>query len=274
MKQVLIAVDGSDWSQVAAHYALEFVRGSQREVVALGVLPPEVIQSLGESPETLAFSPQVPEGEQMGRRTLKDWFDQAESLCAEAGVCFARTVDSGQAAERLEWASLTSYLVALGAHGAHGTHIPPNGQGLGHTALHMVRNSLKPMLITRREYRPIKRVLLGWDMHPQAGHAAEMILAPAQRQGWEIVIASGAQPTSPMAQTCNRLAEAFGEEGVAAEAYVTPGNSPAIIFDAIAKFQPDLLVIGGHRRTTRGLLSEGSWLEILEQVTIPTLLYR
>jgi len=274
MHHVLVAVDGSDWAQAAARYALDFARATQREVLALGVLPPDIASRMQEAPATLAFSNRIPEGEALGKRAVREWFDRAEELCQEAGVCFTRSADVGEPGERVAWAALTCHLCAFGARGTRASRSAVNASGLGKVAYYLVRNCLKPMLIAPVEYKPIRRVLLGWDDHPQCAHAAEMLLPVAQALGWEIIVLSGTQVASPMAQRCARIAEAFAEQGVSAQSFVTEGNAPAVIFEGLSRFQPDLLVIGGHRRTARGLLSEGSWLQIVQQVTIPTLLYR
>ena len=54
---------------------------------------------------------------------------------------------------------------------------------------------------------------------------------------------------------------------------VVEGSSPLIIFEALERFQPDLVVLGGYHHV-KGWLSEGAWLEVVEQVKIPVLLYR
>lgn len=274
MHHVLVAVDGSDWAQTAARYALDLARAAQREILALGVIPPDIAGGMGEPPATLAFSNRVPEGEALGKRAVREWFDRIEEPCQAAEVCFARSVEVGEPGERVAWAALTSHLCVFGARGSRASLAGGTAPGLGKTAYYLVRNCLKPMLIAPAEHRPIRRVLLGWDDHPQGAHAAEMILPLAQALGWEIIVLTGAQSASPMAQRGARIAEAFTEQGVPAQSFVTEGNAPGVILEGLSRFQPDLLVIGGHRRTARGLLSEGSWLQIVQQVTIPILLYR
>lgn len=273
MHHILVAVDGSDLSQAAAHYALDFARAGKLEMEALGVLLPEVMASLGETPETLAYSSQIPEGEQMGKRAIRDWFDRTEGLCEEAGVCFARRMDAGVPGERLAWAAMSAHLCAFGAHGSHAALPHPAGQGLGRTAYHLVRNSLKPMLIARGEYRPIKRVVLAWDGHPQAAHAAEILATFGRGEGWEVLVVAGALPTTPTAQSCSGIAEALNQAGLTAEPVVAEGNFPQVAFDAIQSYHPDLIALGGYHHA-RGLLTEGPWLQVVEQVQIPVLLYR
>jgi nucleotide-binding universal stress UspA family protein len=278
MRHILLALDGSDLAQAAAHHALDLARASGRDLVARAVLSPEVISSLGDTPETVAFSPRVPEGEQLGRRAVKDWFEQTEDLCAQAGVCFARTVDAGEPGERLLWAALSAHLCVLGAHGTHAVTPHPAGQSLGQTVSQLVRRAIKPLLIVRGEYRPIHRAVLCWDGHPQAAHAAEMVAefgkaASGPSDAWEVFVVCGTPPTTATAQSCEGIADALAQAGLQAEPYLTEGSSPQVIFDAVARFQPDLLVLGGYHHA-RGLLTEAPWLQVVEQVQLPVLLYR
>ncbi len=274
MHHLLVALDGSELAQTAAHYAYDLSRAAQRDLVALAVLPPGIISAFGEKLEDLAYSTHSPESEQLGRRALREWFDQTEGLCDQGGVCFTRTVDAGQPAERLIWAAMSAHLVVLGAQGAHAAQSGAQAKGLGRTAYQVVRQCLKPMLLVRGEYRPIRRVVLGWDDHPQAAHAAEMIAELGRGQDWEVFVVSGTLPTSPMAQSCAGIAASLAAAGIAAESVIGEGNAPQVLFDAAERYQPDLLVLGGHRRTARGLLTEGSWLQIVQQVPMNVLLYR
>lgn len=273
MHHLLVAVDGSDSAQTAARYGLDLARASGRELVALAVFTPEALSALGETTATAAFSSHIPEGEQIGRRAVREWFDQTEGLCDQAGVCFSRRVDAGDPAERLAWAAMTAHLCVFGAHGSHAVLPHSPGRGLGKTAAHLVQRAVKPMLIVRGEYRPIKRVVLGWDEHSSAAHAAEMVAEFGKADAWEVKVVSGTRPTTSVADSCGRIADALDAEGLPAEAQIVEGDAPQVLFDAVGQFTPDLLVLGGHP-PARGLLSEAPWLQVVEQVQVPVLLYR
>lgn len=273
MHHILVGVDGSQWSQVAAHYALDFARAENAEVRALAVMPPEVLQALGEPPETLAYSERVPEGEQLARRTINDWFAATEQLCAEAGVCFMRNIDAGEPAHRLIWAALPSRLCVLGAHGANA---PEESRGsLGKVTTALLRSAVKPLLITRETYRPVRRVIVGWDGHPDAAHAAEVAFRAARAYDWEVYVVSGTEAASPLAASCGYLAETMAKEGVSAQAFVEPGNAPEIIFHALEHFDADLVAIGGRQKSaTAHLLRGNAWYDLVEQLPVPVLLWR
>jgi nucleotide-binding universal stress UspA family protein len=264
-------------SQAAARYALDFARASGRELVARAVLSTEVNPAIGEALDTMAFSTQISAGEQMDKRTIREWLQETEDLCEQAGVPLSRTVDAGEPGDRLTWAAMTAHLCVLGAFGTHTTLPHPPAQGLGKTAYHVVRHAIKPLLIVRGEYRPIRRVVLCWDDHPQAAHAAEMV-ADFGRPGtgqdaWEVFVVTGSLPTDAAAESCEVIADAMTKEGLKAQPKVVDGSSPLVIFDAIERFQPELVVLGGYHHA-KGLLTEGPWLQVVEQVKIPLLLYR
>lgn len=171
MQHILVALDGSRWSEVAVEYALEFARAGRRDVQALAVIPEAAIRAMGTGPEDPDFGQHVPEAEQLARRAINQWFATAERLCREAALCFERTIEVGRPAERLLWAAMTAHLVVFGRHGANA---PAAGAGMGRVALRMLRSAIKPMLVTPAAYRPIRTVLLGWAGQPGAAHAAEI----------------------------------------------------------------------------------------------------
>ena len=90
-----------------------------------------------------------------------------------------------------------------------------------------------------------------------------------------IIVTSGAEPLSPLAQSCEHWAEELAREGVESDVFITPGNAPSVLLEAVARFDPDLLAIGGRRQSTaEALLSGQSWWQVVEQLQIPVLLYR
>jgi nucleotide-binding universal stress UspA family protein len=273
MNHILVAIDGSSWSQVAAEYALDFARARNREVVGLAVMSPEIVESLGETPETIAYSPKIPEGEQLGRRAIDEWFSHTEAACEEMGLCYHRAVEVGKPDELLVWKSMLASLTVFGARGANARENP--NELLGKISRTMLRRSIKPMLITRESYRPVNRVVLGWDEHPDSAHAAEWVLDMAVIQNWEVIVVSGTEEHSDLASSCSRLVRAFSNDGVPADSYIAPGNAPTVIWEAVKRFQPDMIALGARPKGQAARLFQGgSWEEIAEQADVPVLLYR
>ena len=265
MHHILLAVDGSDWSEVAAIYALDWARVTREEVHALAVVPSEAMRTSTPALGNLARTDWIFETEHLGTRAVNDWFDNTEEACDREGLCFQRLLDVGKPVERLLWAAMTARLCVLGAHGADS---PDKLKGLGRIATALARQALTPLLVTRRQYAPIKRVVLGWDGRSAAAHAAEVLVPLAKAHGWEIMVVAGAEETAPLAAQCAHIASALVEEGVPAQSWVTPGKEPETVFRAVEKFRPDLVAVGARRE------GEGTWWDLVEQLTVPVLLYR
>jgi nucleotide-binding universal stress UspA family protein len=163
--------------------------------------------------------------------------------------------------------------MVLGSHGANAS-IGARG-GLGRTVSTVLRGAAKPLLITREAYRPIRKVVVGWDGHPDAAHAAEMVFGLAKDIGWRVLVVSGTEGTSMLAESCDYLAGEMRSGGVEAQSFIEPGNAPEIIFRAVNKFAPDLVAIGGRQKSPgRQLIRGNAWWDLVEQLSVPVLLYR
>ena len=67
----------------------------------------------------------------------------------------------------------------------------------------------------------------------------------------------------------------MAREGVQATAFIEPGNAPDVIFKAVEKFGADLVAIGGRQKSaTRHLMRGNAWWDLVEQLSVPVLLYR
>lgn len=270
MHHIIVGVDGSDWSEIAAHYALDIAMAGKDDITAVGIIPPDVMATLEEEPASLAFSTTILPGPGMGQRAVNDWFEKTEHLCENAGICFGRTIEVGDAAERLPILSLNSRLTVFGVQGA-----TPEDRRIGRVAMSMLDHAIKPMLVTKSEYSPITKVVVGWDGRAEAAHAAEMAFSAAKASGWELVIVAGAPETAHMAGQARFVAEQMNNSGVKTKAIITNGDAPDVVLDVADEVGAGLIAIGARRKTmTQALLTGSAWLQILELTDVPVLLYR
>lgn len=270
MHHILVGVDGSDWSDIAARYALDIAMAGKDDITAVGIIPADAATAAAEEPAELAFSTAVLPGPTMPQRAVNDWFEKTEKLCENAGVCFGRTIEIGDAAKRLPIMSLCSRLTVFGTQGA-----APEDNRIGRVAMAMLDNSIKPMLVTKAEYSPITKVVVGWDGRAEAAHAAEMAFSAAKASKWELVIVAGAPETAHMAGQARYVAEQMNLSGVKTKVIITNGDAPDVVLDVAAEVNAGLIAIGARRKTmTQALMTGSAWLQIVELADVPVLLYR
>lgn len=272
MKHILVGIDGSEWSETAARYALDFAATDGADIRAVGVVPVDAVSGDRADADKLAFSSEVLQGEHMAKRAISDWFEKTEQVCSEFEVCFVRGIEVGDPAERMPLMGMAAKLTVLGARGADEGK---RSGSIGRVATAMLRSAIKPMMITKNEYRPIKQVLVGWDGRPEAAHALEMIYGPAKAGGWQVTLVAGAATTSPIAESCLYVADHLKREGLDARTHLTNGDAPEVVLESAKTFEPDLIAIGSRPKGgARALFTGAAWREIVQLAQVPVLLYR
>lgn len=273
MHHVLVGIDGSKWSEVASRYAHDFAAGTEHDIDAVAVLSANVIEGLRQPPEALAYSSVViDEAEDMARRAVNDWFQATEQLCEEHGICFTRHIEVGEPVPQLTMMSLGARLTVIGARGANAVD---GDRDLGHIARALMKNTRKPLLVTGSEYQPIETVIVGFDGSSESAHAVEMAFEFAENQDLEIHLITGAHRQSTLAEQSHYLTELMLAEGIDAHEHIVQGDAPDVILDAMRDLAPDLIAIGGRRKSLGEAILYGRASEtIVEEATVPVLLYR
>ncbi len=271
MKAIMVGVDGSSYSEVALQYAVEIAVIAGAEVVGLAAVAGDFD---GEAPldthsvEELEAIESIPE-------TVREWFQQALDVCAEtcivAAIPFSARMAAGHPAQVIPMEAQACDMVVLGAKGRRDDPI----ELLGHTARHVMRSCIKPVLICRSEHRPIRRVLVGYDGSPTSGHAVEWAADLAAAGNWEIALVTGAVPESSLAEGVNRAADLVRTRGIEPEVMLVEGDAPSIIFDQMREWKPDLIAVGGPQRgALTGFFLGEAWPDIVEQADVPVLRWR
>ncbi len=271
MRAIMVGVDGSQHSEVALRYAMEIADLAGAEVIGLASVAGDFD---GEAPldehaveelEALAALPEAVVG------WFRDALDDCAETCARADVEFTAHMLAGRPAQVIPEEAQACDLVVLGAKSRHDSEMVL----VGPTAVQVTRSCIKPVLITRGEHRPIRRVMVGYDAGPASGHAVEWVADLARAGGWEVAVVSGAMPESSLAEGVEYAATLVETRGVTPETMLVEGDAPAIIFEQARAWQPDLIAVGGpHRGALSGFFLGEAWPEIVEQADVPVLRWR
>ncbi len=267
MRTIMVGTDGSAGSDVATKYAAEVAQLLDGSVYAVAVLPEHAdAEAAADERDTDQVA-----AERAAPQAARSWFKAAREACRAAEVELVEQMESGDPAEVLAQQAESADLVVVGAHGLTGDA----AQLLGGTTRRLLRSCIKPMLIARAEYRPIERVVVGYDASPDAGHAVALVADLACRAAWEVALVVGAPEQSELAKGAYRAAKLIRSRGVEPEVRLVQGDAPSILFEQGERFQADLIAIGGALQgPLSGFFLGEAWPEVVEQSQLPVLLWR
>jgi len=271
MKAIMVGVDGSPQAEVALKHAIEVAQLAGAGVVGIA----SIFGDFDGEAEVDEHSVAEMEGLENLPRVAVDWFKQAledcGQACAVADVPFTARLVAGRPEQVIPEEAQAADMVVIGATGRRDDH----GELLGHTAIHITRTCIKPVLVTRAKYQPIQRVMVGYDGSPASGHALEWAADLAGAGGWEVAIVTGAVPESSLAEGAEFAARLAATRNIDAEVLLVTGDAPTVIFDQAKEWKPDLIAVGGPQKgALTGFFLGEAWPNIVEQAEVPVLRWR
>lgn len=271
MKAIMVGVDGSPQSRVALQHAIEIAQLADAGVVGVA----SVFGDFDGEAEADEHDVQEREGLEHLPTAAINWFrealDECGQACAVADVEFAARLLAGNPAKVLVEEAQSVDMVVIGATGRRDGHT----ELLGQTATRVIRNCIKPVLVTREKHLPISRVMVGYDGSPASGHAVEWAADLACVGGWKVAIVTGAMPESSLAEGAEYAAKLVGTRGIEAETMLVTGDAPSVIFQEAKKWEPDLIAVGGAQKgALSGFFLGEAWPDIVEQAEVPVLRWR
>lgn len=258
MKRILVAVDGSEHSAVAARCAIDWAKRTGAAVEGLHVVVPSALPETEDAPVELA------------RRTGESLLGEVGEWAKASGIDFYVLLESGDVVDRIAYHSDMADLTVVGALGRSGDP----ARLLGSIALEVVREAIRPVLVVRGSPLPTRRVLIAYDRSDGAADA----LSWAGRWGadWEVLIVNGAdyEPDGTvLVKQARRFLQNYGVE--AQTRVLVPGDGAHAVFRASRDFEPDLILIGSRGRGAVARVLLGSTSEaVLEQAPCSVMVFR
>lgn len=274
---ILVALDGSPWSDAAARTALALCQGSPSppRLSALHVV--SVVRLSGRRLRDLAgflgFEPViVPEKveafyQARGERMLAAF----EASCTQAGFTLRPLLEQGNVVERLVHHGDQADLVLIGARGERELEWP----GMGGTVVERVVRDLETTaLVVPRDQGPLTGILLAYDGSPGAAkalRATRHLLAHARVPVHAVHVATGAVAGDPLADVRGHL------EGLDAELHLhhLDGEPQEALVAAAQRYDCNLIAVGYRERSIIGDMFLGRVTEwLLRYVPMALLIAR
>jgi nucleotide-binding universal stress UspA family protein len=274
MKRILVAVDGSEHSVVAARFALDWAKHCGATLEGLHVIGPGALPPTDKAEEGANAGAYRKEEEKADliQRTGEVLLGEMGRWATDAGVVWVSSIERGEIVPRILAHSDSTDITVLGALG----HSRDPLQLVGSTAAKVAAEAIRPVLVTRGEHKPIRRVLIGYNRTDGAANAVSFAAQWAAMEGWEIRLVTGADYVPEGEEIVARAKKFLGHYGLSCETRVTiPADGTHAIFTALRDYEPDLILIGSRGRGTiaRMILGSTSYL-VLEQAPCSVMIFR
>jgi len=160
--------------------------------------------------------------------------------------------------------------------------IGKRGEGADFDKLHLgsnlervVRSSSKPVLVTSREFKPVKRVLIAFDAGTSVLKAINYFCQSDAFSDLECHLLTAGSETKNTRRQLEGAAALLQDAGFSVTQQIAPGQPDEVICQSVNDDGFDLLLMGayGHSRI-RNLIIGSTTTEMIRSCMIPVLLFR
>ncbi|WP_114952037.1 universal stress protein [Sphingosinicella terrae] len=194
----------------------------------------------------------------------------AEARLKGAGVAVRLCHRHGGIVETVIEREADADLVVIGKRGASADFAKGH---LGSKVERAVRQSVKPVLVASREFRPIERTLIAFDGGPSARKAVSFAATSPlfADVALHLVIAGG--ETDRNRDALRWAGEVLGERAKRAE--IVPGSADDVVIAEARQCGADLVVMGAYGHSPlRTLIVGSTTTAVIRGVLLPVLLFR
>jgi nucleotide-binding universal stress UspA family protein len=274
-KNILIAVDGSAYTESVINHAIALANFFSSQIFVLTVVDVRVFEwasSVGAD----GFVTIVPSGIYQDEslnildEKCEKILQKCKALLEKENLKFKLEKTVGSPVESIMEKAQIADLVIMGKRGEFERW---DKNEMGATVQAIGRNIAKPLFVVKKECRPLKKIMLGYDSSQHANRALQITANLAEKVGAQLSVISVTDDPEYGKCSCKEAAEYLSSYGVSVETVVLTGDPDKELVHYAQQSNADLIVIGafGHSRIHEAIL--GSTTEhILRFSTIPVLL--
>lgn len=264
--------DHAAWAATRLGAAVEVLHVIQRKDVVAARHDLSGAVGLGAKSSLMEELARIDELEgRLAREQGKLLLQTAEERLREAGVTAISLVHRhGGIVETVIECEAEADLVVIGKRGASADFAKGH---LGSKVERVVRQSVKPVLVASRAFRPIERALIAFDGGPSARKAVAFAATSPLFEGVDLQLVV-AGPESDRNRDCLRWAvEVLGERASRAE--IVPGDAEGVIVADATRCGADLLLMGAYGHSPlRTMIVGSTTTAMMRSVQLPLLLFR
>lgn len=278
IKSILLAIDGSVFSESVLQYGLQSAKEFQATLRVLTVIDIRIFEwavAIGVE----GFAPVIPstayqeESKQLLDQKADEVLKKTEKILSDQGVQFSLEKESGNPVDVICEKARFVDMVIMGARGEFARW---NAKMLGATLEATTRLSIKPVMVVPKDFRPISKIMVAYDGSKNAskaltlaGHFAASLQAPLDI----LNINSSSDAGNAILSDALEYLSAFDLPST--EKHVVEGEPASKIVETAHDFHDDLIVIGsyGHSRIREAILGSTT-VQVMRNSDIPILMAR
>ena len=159
--------------------------------------------------------------------------------------------------------------------GKRGESADFNKGHLGANLERVVRAVHRPLLVTSRKFRPVRRFAIAFDGSVTTRKCVEMVCMSPLLKGMACHLIVAGSENATLREGLDWARSQLQAAGYQPETVIEPGNAEQVITEQAGALEADLLVMGayGHSRI-RHLIVGSTTTAVLQSCTIPVLLLR
>lgn len=278
MKTILVPVDSSDTSLVAADYAIELSKSFNAEIVGVSII--DIKKLAGPFMRDLGTSigGMVPyaDFQQKVRKLMQDTaiaaLDELEGKCNSANVPCSREIREGVVSKEIVKSAERCDMIAMGMAGEHALW---RDALLGSNLESVARQTHKPIMVTPGKYKAITKILIAYDGSIFSDKALNTGAEIAQQMRLPITIIMVSDAKDKGEKTLSEVTKSLKGCSVEFNTILERGDPVNVILRVCKEGSFDLIVMGayGHSKI-RELILGSTTIRIMRRASCPVLLCR
>ena len=274
--RLIVGLDGSSGADAALDAAIHLGRRFKATLVLAAVTDIRLL----EGPLFESAGPLWTEGVPAAPATvdLREALEDRASRILENAA--AAVAGAGLASEPVRATGLVEDELLRLADGADAIVVGRQGElhgesaSLGRVTSHIVRRSVKPVIVAGRQPSPCERPVVAYDGGETSSHALELASRYAEALGLPLAVVHAASDAAAGDALLAKAAAFLSTHAVAFETSRLTGDVVQAVSDFVAKYRADLLVAGAHGGRHHAWALGSHAEKLLRASTIPVIIQR
>jgi nucleotide-binding universal stress UspA family protein len=297
LKNIVVPLDGSNFSWCAAHHALDVAHAYQAAIHGVSITDVKVIEGkvlddlieivsrlnihIGPMPGDKVDRANTSEVPSIDAEMIQDLYQdqgrlllgELERKCKAAGVAYQSSMPMGMIPGVICRVANESKaeLIVLGKRGLNSKWTGPL---LGATTESVVRMAKRPVLLAQETYVPIETVYVAYDGDLLSVRALRFAADLCARCGWKMRVVSVFDSPERCQKVLQEASEITELHNVKIEVVARSGEVVEQILEATAPEPNSLIVLGAHSHRLLGLTLGNVSERVMRRAPQPVLLYR